>query len=110
MRTPPDTEHAKRKTVTSLDVVYALKRAGKTLYGFVSLPGLAGLDWDWPLTVTRSPGRLNWSTSGRSESESGGETAVIRFIHTLLLNITCAPRLSPNLYRCAAVIVRETFC
>lgn len=39
---PPDvirdsvtyTEHAKRKTVTSLDVVYALKRQGRTLYGF----------------------------------------------------------------------------
>ena len=29
------TEHAKRKTVTSLDVVYALKRQGRTLYGFV---------------------------------------------------------------------------
>lgn len=28
------TEHSKRKTVTSLDVVYALKRQGKTLYGF----------------------------------------------------------------------------
>jgi histone H4 len=28
------TEHAKRKTVTSLDVVYALKRSGRTLYGF----------------------------------------------------------------------------
>ena len=28
------TEHAKRKTVTSLDVVYALKRQGRTLYGF----------------------------------------------------------------------------
>ena len=27
------TEHAKRKTVTSLDVVYALKRSGRTLYG-----------------------------------------------------------------------------
>ena len=27
-------EHARRKTVTSLDVVYALKRQGKTLYGF----------------------------------------------------------------------------
>ena len=27
------TEHAKRKTVTALDVVYALKRSGKTLYG-----------------------------------------------------------------------------
>lgn len=28
------TEHAKRKTVTALDVVYALKRNGSTLYGF----------------------------------------------------------------------------
>ena len=28
------TEHAKRKTVTALDVVYALKRNGKTLYGY----------------------------------------------------------------------------
>ena len=27
-------EHAKRKTVTSMDVVYALKRQGRTLYGF----------------------------------------------------------------------------
>ncbi len=27
-------EHARRKTVTSLDVVYALKRQGKTIYGF----------------------------------------------------------------------------
>jgi hypothetical protein len=27
------TEHARRKTVTALDVVYALKRQGKTLYG-----------------------------------------------------------------------------
>ena len=28
------TEHARRKTVTAMDVVYALKRAGRTLYGF----------------------------------------------------------------------------
>ena len=28
------TEHSRRKTVTALDVVYALKRQGKTLYGF----------------------------------------------------------------------------
>ena len=28
------TECAKRKTVTALDVVYALKRQGRTLYGF----------------------------------------------------------------------------
>ncbi|XP_069396252.1 LOW QUALITY PROTEIN: histone H4-like [Delphinus delphis] len=28
------TEHAKCKTVTTMDVVYALKRQGRTLYGF----------------------------------------------------------------------------
>ena len=28
------TEHARRKTVTALDVVHALKRQGRTLYGF----------------------------------------------------------------------------
>merc|ERR1712031_73238 len=28
------TEHARRKTVTAMDVVYAPKRQGKTLYGF----------------------------------------------------------------------------
>lgn len=28
------TEHARRKTVTAMDVVYALKKQGKTIYGF----------------------------------------------------------------------------
>jgi histone H4 len=28
------TEHARRKTVTAMDVVYALKKNGKTMYGF----------------------------------------------------------------------------
>jgi histone H4 len=28
------TDHAKRKTVTAMDVVYSLKRQGRTLYGF----------------------------------------------------------------------------
>ena len=28
------TEHARRKTVTAMDVVYALKRQGQTLYGY----------------------------------------------------------------------------
>lgn len=28
------TEHAKRSTVTALDVTYALRRRGRTLYGF----------------------------------------------------------------------------
>ncbi|XP_058141338.1 histone H4 [Dasypus novemcinctus] len=35
------TEHAKRKTVTAMDVVYALKRQGRTLYGFGGI-------WPWP--------------------------------------------------------------
>ena len=28
------TEHARRKTVTAMDIVYALKRNGRTLYGY----------------------------------------------------------------------------
>jgi histone H4 len=28
------TEHAKRKTVTSMDVVFALRRQGRAIYGF----------------------------------------------------------------------------
>ncbi|KAG1675497.1 hypothetical protein FOA52_001796 [Chlamydomonas sp. UWO 241] len=36
------TEHARRKTVTALDVVYALKRQGRTLYGFGEVLELAG--------------------------------------------------------------------
>ena len=28
------TEHGRRKTVTAVDVVYSLKRQGRTLYGF----------------------------------------------------------------------------
>ena len=28
------TEYSKRKTVTAMDVVYALKRQGRTIYGF----------------------------------------------------------------------------
>jgi histone H3/H4 len=28
------TEHARRKTVTAMDIVYSLKRQGRTLYGF----------------------------------------------------------------------------
>ncbi|KAM7419849.1 hypothetical protein PAMA_016788 [Pampus argenteus] len=35
------TEHAKRKTVTAMDVVYALKRQGRTLYGFEKREAMA---------------------------------------------------------------------
>ncbi|XP_055943680.1 uncharacterized protein LOC129974915 [Argiope bruennichi] len=37
------TEHAKRKTVTAMDVVYALKRQGRTLYGFGAFAFLGDL-------------------------------------------------------------------
>lgn len=33
----PSQEHARRKTVTAMDVVYALRRQGRTLYGEASL-------------------------------------------------------------------------
>ena len=32
------TEHARRKTVTAMDVVYGLKHTGHSLYGFGSAP------------------------------------------------------------------------
>ncbi|CAK9164476.1 unnamed protein product [Ilex paraguariensis] len=38
------TEHARRKTVTAMDVVYALKRQGRTLYGFGER-SMAALKW-----------------------------------------------------------------
>jgi histone H4 len=46
------TEHAKRKTVTSLDVVYALKRAGKSESGFLFVSQLFSyLDADSPVRI-----------------------------------------------------------
>ncbi len=42
------TEHAKRKTVPVIDVVYALKRQGRTLYGF------GGLETFRPTSFKRS--------------------------------------------------------
>ncbi|KAH1214330.1 Histone H4 [Glycine max] len=35
------TEHARRKTVTAMDVVYALKRQGRTLYVIIYVLGLS---------------------------------------------------------------------
>ena len=48
------TEHARRKTVTAMDVVYALKRQGKTLYGmFCHCCWIAWLI-SWALLLTDS--------------------------------------------------------
>ncbi|CAC5395818.1 H2A [Mytilus coruscus] len=48
------TEHAKRKTVTAMDVVYALKRQGRTLYGFGDCLLAAGVFGDGFGTFTDS--------------------------------------------------------
>jgi len=49
-----DTEHAKRKTVTAMDVVYALKRQGPTLYGFGGLTPVYQHKQTAPLGATKS--------------------------------------------------------
>ncbi|XP_030079012.1 uncharacterized protein LOC115483241 [Drosophila hydei] len=70
------TEHAKRKTVTAMDVVYALKRQGRTLYGF-------GVHWSTGTntlgivafakkTVNTTNGELKASaTSGKAAKKAG---------------------------------------
>merc|ERR1712196_287894 len=55
------TEHARRKTVTAMDVVYALKRQGRTLYGFGGSPAA-------PETVSLKP-RCGMSQSTPSTRE-----------------------------------------
>ena len=48
------TEHAKRKTVTAMDVVYALKRQGRTLYGFGGQTDPSETKQTAPLGATKS--------------------------------------------------------
>ncbi|XP_033637954.1 histone H3, embryonic-like [Asterias rubens] len=55
-------EHAKRKTVTAMDVVYALKRQGRTLYGF-GVP-LAGQTETTTMARTKQTARK--STGGKA--------------------------------------------
>jgi hypothetical protein len=46
------TEHAKRKTVTSLDVVYALKRQGRKFFRLLSTLTTANIPSQVPSTVS----------------------------------------------------------
>ncbi|XP_063717639.1 uncharacterized protein LOC134856070 [Symsagittifera roscoffensis] len=59
------TEHAKRKTVVAMDIVYALKRQGKTLYGFgeAETPNFQ--------LFTSQPIRFELSLSFRYHSDTG---------------------------------------
>ncbi|TEA21837.1 hypothetical protein DBR06_SOUSAS20010018 [Sousa chinensis] len=64
------TEHAKRKTVTAMDVVYALKRQGRTLYGFGGdlflLICLLRFIFVWFLTMARTKQTARKSTGGKA--------------------------------------------
>ncbi|KAG6570719.1 hypothetical protein SDJN03_29634, partial [Cucurbita argyrosperma subsp. sororia] len=53
------TEHARRKTVTAMDVVYALKRQGRTLYGFGGFAGC--LLWSMDSDVDSFAGDRRWA-------------------------------------------------
>ena len=44
-------KHARKKTVTAMGVVYALKRTGRTLYGFGCCV-LMGVSWFFWITVS----------------------------------------------------------
>jgi hypothetical protein len=90
------TEHAKRKTVTSLDVVYALKRAGKTLYGLYVHPRPSSLvarslaDGDPSAAAHKHEFRVDLA------EEEGGD---FEFQQSLLL---------PSIYRYPAIPMRVT--
>ncbi|XP_035205101.1 uncharacterized protein LOC118180062, partial [Stegodyphus dumicola] len=60
------TEHAKRKTVTAMDVVYALKRQGRTLYGFWWRAHFLVLTKSRPLDMARTKQTARKSTGGKA--------------------------------------------
>ncbi|XP_034044589.1 uncharacterized protein zgc:163040 [Thalassophryne amazonica] len=70
------TEHAKRKTVTAMDVVYALKRQGRTLYGFGANQSEKG--GTFPLLPPQIPPPLSSSSS----SSSSKTTFILRMART----------------------------
>ncbi|WZY81013.1 hypothetical protein YC2023_027397 [Brassica napus] len=72
------TEHARRKTVTAMDVVYALKRQGRTLYGVCS--SLNGSASNLPDGSGRS---FASSYSGQSGAPSPGFHGNLQGLHNL---------------------------
>ena len=62
------TEHARRKTVTAMDVVYALKRQGRTLYGF-------GGDSPRPKAAAKQIRKTPATTASRTQDQNSGSAA-----------------------------------
>ncbi|KAJ8631621.1 hypothetical protein MRB53_024944 [Persea americana] len=67
------TEHARRKTVTAMDVVYALKRQGRTLYGFGGVPLPS-----WGLDAEVVPLIRVSSRGCRGDGQTQGEDSLFR--------------------------------
>ena len=70
------TEHARRKTVTALDVVYSLKKHDKTIYGF-EYPKEKGRgpprdENAVKTTAKRTPGNTNRGNDGNGSGGGGG--------------------------------------
>ncbi|XP_033075692.1 uncharacterized protein LOC117088500 [Trachypithecus francoisi] len=95
------TEHAKRKTVTAMDVVYALKRQGRTLYGFggslvpsdtaclASSPGSSSRTAVWiSLEEATMSGRGKQGGKARAKAKTRSSRAGLQFpvgrVHRLL--------------------------
>ena len=73
------TEHARRKTVTALDVVYSLKKHDKTIYGF-EYPKEKGRgpprdENAAKTTGKRTPGTTNRGNDGNGSGGGGGGVA-----------------------------------
>nr|XP_033514559.1 uncharacterized protein LOC104106174 [Nicotiana tomentosiformis] len=73
------TEHARRKTVTAMDVVYALKRQGRTLYGFGGQPSIykarlltlfSNQPYFFSIQIQKSP-KSSFKMSGRGKGGKG---------------------------------------
>ena len=67
------TEHARRKTVSAMDVVYALQRQGRTLYGFSGPHGPQPV----PAKKKRSPPRVDTSFSPAAPFVGSGNRQVV---------------------------------
>ncbi|XP_015714064.2 uncharacterized protein LOC107311753 [Coturnix japonica] len=86
------TEHAKRKTVTAMDVVYALKRQGRTLYGFGGSSGQA-LSYQEtckaPIVLSAVPRRWEQHSLNRRDPQAPGYqrcAALARFLNLKVSN------------------------
>ncbi|VDM64356.1 unnamed protein product [Angiostrongylus costaricensis] len=93
-------EHAKRKTVTAMDVVYALKRQGRTLYGFA----------EERATISFANNRSNMARTKQTARKSTGGKAPRKQLATKAARKS-APATGgvkkPHRYRPGTVALRE---